>query len=141
MTILLAGILPAPADSVADVTRGWGLLGSWAIDCAAAPSKARPHLIYDITADRRVVHRRDFGTSKDEQEIISAEISADGVLSIRIHFPAFKQTRENGIAKQPDGSIRSMYSRNEKNEYTVQNGRFIANGNPTTPLRKCIPSA
>jgi hypothetical protein len=139
--VLLACVLPAPADSVADVTRRWGLIGSWAIDCSAPPSKARPVLSYDIAEDGRVMHRRDFGTGTDEQEVVAAKILADGVLHIRIHFPAFKQTRENGIARQPDGSIRSIYSRNERNEYTVQNGKFVANGKPTSVLRKCISGA
>jgi hypothetical protein len=141
MAILQANILPAAADTAAEVVRRWGLIGSWATDCAVPPSKARPYLSYDIAANGRVMHRRDFGTGRDEQEIIAAKILADGVLSIRIHFPAFKQTRENGIAKQPDGSIRAMYSRNDRNEYTVQNGKFVANGNPTSVLRKCIPGA
>ena len=141
MAVLLACTLPAPADTVADVTRRWGLIGSWAIDCSAPPSKTRPVLSYDITRDGRVMHRRDFGSGMDEQEIIAAEILTDGILSIRIHFQAFKQTRENGIARQPDGSIRSIYSRNERNEYTVKNGKFVANGNPTSVLRKCISGA
>jgi hypothetical protein len=138
---LLACVLPAPADTAAEVTRRWGLIGSWATDCSAPPSKARPVLSYDITGDGRVMHRRDFGTGTDEQEVVAAKILADGMLSIRIHFPAFKQTRENGIARQPDGSIRSIFSRNERNEYSVRNGKFVANGNPTSVLRKCIPGA
>jgi hypothetical protein len=38
---------------------------------------------------------------------------------------------------QPDGTIRAMYNRNQKGEYTIRDGKFTANGNPTPPQHKC----
>jgi hypothetical protein len=40
---------------------------------------------------------------------------------------------------QSDGSIRAIYSRNEKDEYTIRDGSFVASGNPTVALHKCVP--
>jgi hypothetical protein len=29
---------------------------------------------------------------------------------------------------KPDGTMRAMYNRNQKNEYTIKDGKFTANG-------------
>jgi hypothetical protein len=41
------------------------------------------------------------------------------------------------LAMQPDGTMRAMYNRNQKNKYTIRDGKFTANGNPTPPQHKC----
>jgi hypothetical protein len=38
---------------------------------------------------------------------------------------------------QPDGTIRAMYNRSQKGEYSIRDGKFTANGNPTPPQHKC----
>jgi hypothetical protein len=38
---------------------------------------------------------------------------------------------------QPDGTIRTMYNRNQKDEYTIKDGKFTANGNPTPSQHRC----
>jgi hypothetical protein len=38
---------------------------------------------------------------------------------------------------QPDGAMRAIYNRNQKREYTINDGKFTANGNPTRPQHKC----
>jgi hypothetical protein len=48
-----------------------------------------------------------------------------------------KQTREYGLMKQPDGTMRAMYNRDQKGEYTIRDGKFTANGNPTPSQHKC----
>jgi hypothetical protein len=140
VTTLTVAVAPAAAaGTTAETVRNWGLLGSWATDCSVPPDRANPALVYEITPDERVMLRRNFGTGKDEQEISTAEISGDGVLRLRMFFPAFKQTRDNGIVMQSDGSIRAIYSRNDKDEYTIRDGSFVASGNPTVALHKCMP--
>jgi hypothetical protein len=83
------------------------------------------------------VHRRNFGDTTDESEVVTAEVSGDGILNLRVFFPALKQTREYGFIMQPDGILRAMYNRNQKNEYTIKDGKFTANGNATPPQHKC----
>jgi hypothetical protein len=54
-----------------------------------------------------------------------------------VYFPAVKQTREYGLILQEDGTLRAVYNRNEKNQYTIKNGRFTANGKPTPAQHRC----
>jgi hypothetical protein len=56
---------------------------------------------------------------------------------LRVLFPSLKQTREYGFLMQPDGTIRAMYNRSQKGEYSIRDGKFTANGNPTPPQHKC----
>ncbi len=91
------------------------------------------------------MHRRNFGDSTDESQVVTAEVSGNGMLNLRVFFPSLKQTREYGLVMQPDGTIRAMYNRNQKgeytirdgNEYTIRDGKFTANGSPTPPQHKC----
>jgi hypothetical protein len=94
-------------------------------------------LAYEIAPGDRVVHRRDFGETADESEVIAAEVSGDGTLNLRVFFPKLKQTREYGFAMQPDGSMRAIYNRNQNNQYTIRDGKFTANGNPTPSQHRC----
>ena len=94
-------------------------------------------LAYVIASGGRVLHRRNFGDGTDESEVVTAEVSEDGMLNLRVFFPNLKQTREYGLVMQPDGTIRAMYNRNQKGEYTIRDGKFTANGSPTPPQHKC----
>jgi hypothetical protein len=130
--------LDAPAETVAQTARQWGLIGPWSLDCSLAPDRSKGTVLaYEIASDDRVVHRRNFGDSKDESEVVTAEVSGDGMLNLRVFFPSLKQTREYGLIMQPDGTIRTMYNRNQKDEYTVKDGKFTANGNPTPSQHRC----
>ena len=130
--------LEVPAETVAETTRKWGLIGPWSLDCSLAPDRNKGTVLaYEIASGDRVVHRRNFGDTTDESEVVTAEVSGDGILNLRVFFPALKQTREYGFIMQPDGTLRAMYNRNQKNEYTIKDGKFTANGNPTPPQHKC----
>ena len=130
--------LPASAETVAQTVQKWGLIGPWSLDCALKPDRDRGTVLdYEIAGDNRVVHRRDFGGTIDESEVVTAEISADGMMNLRVFFPSLKQTREYGLMMQPDGTMRAIYNRNQKNEYSIKDGNFTANGSPTPPQHKC----
>ncbi len=94
-------------------------------------------LAYEIDTDGRLLHRRDFGDVRDESRVVSAEVSSDGMLNLRVFFPALKQTREFGMIMQDDGTMRTIYNRNPKGEYSIRNGKFTANGNPTPAQHRC----
>jgi len=131
--------LNASAETVAQTARNWGLIGSWSRDCSLKPGRNQNTLLtYEIMADERVVHRRDFGDTTDENEVVGAEVSGDSMLNLRVFFPNFKQTREYGLMKQPDGTLRTMYNHDQKDEYSIKDGIFTANGNPTPALHKCL---
>jgi hypothetical protein len=135
---LLTLTLNVSAETVAETARAWGLIGPWSLDCSVAPDRGEGAVLaYQIASGDRVVHRRNFGATIDESEVIAAKVSGDGMLNLRVFFPKLKQTREYGFAMQPDGTMRAMYNRNRNGEYTIRNGKFTANGNPTPSQHKC----
>jgi hypothetical protein len=128
----------ASAQTPAQTASKWGLIGSWALNCSLPPDRGQgARLDYDVAPGGRVVHRRNFGDVKDENQVVSAVVSTDGILNLRVSFPALKETREYGMMKQPDGTIRAMYNRNAKQEYTIKDGNFTSNGNPSPKQSKC----
>jgi len=130
--------LNASAETVAQTARQWGLIGPWSLDCSLPPDRNKGTVLaYEIAPCDRVVHRRNFGDTTDESEVVTAEVSGDGMLNLRVFFPSLKQTREFGFIMQSDGTMRAMYNRNQKDEYTIRDGKFTANGNPTPSQHKC----
>jgi hypothetical protein len=128
----------ASAETMAQTVQKWGLIGPWSLDCSLKPDRDRGMVLdYEIVGDDRVVHRRNFGDKSDESEVVTAEISADGTLNLRVFFPSLKQTREFGLMMQPDGTMRAIYNRDQKQEYSIRDGKFTANGNATPPQHKC----
>lgn len=127
----------ASAETVAQTARKWGLIGFWSQDCSLQPDRDKGTVFaYEVDSDDRIVHRRYFGDTTDESEVIAANVSRDGMLHLRVFFPKLKQTREFGLARQPDGTMRAIYNR-QKRDYTIKDGKFTANGKPTPPQYKC----
>ena len=130
--------LNASAETVAQTARQWGLIGPWSLDCSLPPDRNKGTVLaYEIAPGDRVAHRRNFGDTTDESEVVTAEVSGDGMLNLRVFFPSLKQIREFGFIMQPDGTMRAMYNRNRKDEYTIRDGKFTADGNPTPSQHKC----
>jgi hypothetical protein len=136
--ILLTLAPCANAETVTKTTRKWGLIGPWSQDCSLPPDHDRGTVqIYEIARGNRLMLQRDLGDAQDDNEIVGAEVSADGMLNLRVYFPSLRQTREYGLMRQPDGTMRAMYNRDRKGEYTIKDGKLTANGNPTPTLHKC----
>ncbi|RQH13652.1 hypothetical protein [Bradyrhizobium sp. RP6] len=128
----------AGAETLAATVEQWGLLGSWAVDCAARPDRDKGALLtYEIRKDGRVMYRRDFGEAKDENEVVSATVDAEGLLDLMVFFPSLRQTREFGLLLQKDGSLRAIYNRSERGEYTIRDGKYVATGAPTPAQQRC----
>ena len=129
---------PAHAETLAATVEQWGLLGSWAVDCAARPDRDRGALLtYEIRKDGRVMYRRNFGDAKDENEVVSATVNAEGLLNLMVYFPSLRQTREFGLMLAEDGSLRAIYNRSERGEYTIRDGKYVATGAPTPAQQRC----
>jgi hypothetical protein len=126
------------AETAAETVHKWGLIGPWSRDCSLASDRNNDRLLaYEIVSAGRVVFQREFGDRAEQSEVVAAEVSGDGMLHLRVFFPALKEIRESGLMMQPDGSMRPMYVRNLQGEYTIRDGKFTANGDPTPPLHKC----
>jgi hypothetical protein len=128
----------ASAESLAATVEQWGLLGSWAVDCAARPHRDKGALLTsELRKDGRVMYRRNFGEAKDENEVVSATADAEGLLNVMVYFPSLRQTREFGLLQMKDGSLRAIYNRSQRGEYTIRDGKYIATGAPTPAQQRC----
>lgn len=128
----------AGAETLAATVEQWGLLGSWAVDCAARPDRDKGALLtYEIRKDGRVMYRRNFGEAKDENEVVSATVNAEGLLNMTVYFPSLHQTREFALLLANDGSLRAIYNRSERGEYTIRDGKYVATGVPTPAQHRC----
>lgn len=128
----------AGAETLAATVEQWGLLGSWAVDCAAKPGRDKGALLtYEIRKDGRVMYRRNFGDARDENEVVSATVNAEGLLNVMVYFPSLQQTREFGLLLAEDGTLRAIYNRSERGVYTIKDGKYVATGAPTPPQQRC----
>ena len=129
----------ASAETIAETASKWGLIGPWSLDCSLSPDRGRGAVLaYEATAGGGVVHRRNFGDKTDENPVITAKVSPNGMLNLRVFFPAGNQTREYGLLLQPDGSMRAIYNRDEKKQYSIKDGKFTVGGKPTPLMHKCV---
>lgn len=138
-TVLWVAFAPAVgAETLAATVEQWGLLGSWAVDCASRPNRDKGALLtYEIQRDGRVMYRRNFGEAKDDNEVVSAAVDAKGLLNVMVYFPSLRQTREFGLLLAKDGSLRAIYNRSERGEYTIRDGKYAATGAPTPAQQRC----
>jgi hypothetical protein len=128
----------ALAESTAETASRWGLIGRWSVDCSLAPDADRGSVLsYEVAGDGRLILRRDFGSTQEQADVNAARMSDGNMLNLRIFFPAAKQTREFGLQMQSDGAIRAIYNRDSKGKYTIRDGKFVANGEPTPPTHRC----
>ncbi|QPF89974.1 hypothetical protein [Bradyrhizobium commune] len=128
----------AHAETLAATVERWGLLGSWAVDCAARPDRDKgARLTYEISKDGRVMYRRNFGEATDESEVVSAAVNAEGLLNLMVYFPSLHQTREFGLLLATDGGLRAIYNRSERGAYTIKDGKYVKTGAPTPPQQRC----
>ena len=128
----------AHAETLAPTVEQWGLLGSWAVDCSLRPDRDKGALLtYEISKDGRVMYRRNFGEAKDESEVVSAAVNAEGLLNLMVFFPSLHQTREFGLQLSKDGRLRAIYNRSERGEYTIKDGRYVKTGAPTPAQQRC----
>jgi hypothetical protein len=93
LAILFCLTLPldASAETVAQTARKWGLIGPWSLDCSLPPDRGKGTVLaYEIAPNGNVVHRRNFGDTTDESQVLSAEVSDNGMLNLRVLFPSLK---------------------------------------------------
>jgi hypothetical protein len=128
----------AQAETLAATVEQWGLLGSWSVDCSLPPDRDKGTLLtYEITRDGRVMYRRNFGEAKDESEVVAATVNAEGLLNLMVFFPSLHQTREFGLLLGRDGSLRAIYNRSERGEYTIRDGKYVKTGAKTPVQQRC----
>ena len=133
---LVATTAPSSAD-VADVVRGWNLLGTFATNCTKRPSADNAYAAY-VQRDAVVFIDRDVGTNRDSLAIIDASVLADGTISIVIDFGK-TGTRTNILAKDAEDRIRAIANHDSKGRFSVRNGVVLALKRPTQWQQRCAP--
>jgi hypothetical protein len=141
LALLVFGVLAmfgtAFAQTVAETASKWGLLGSWKLDCSQATSRSNGDLRY-VVRGGKLFHDREFGDARDSSAVMSATTKADGTIEIVVNFASFSQTRQFSFIKGSDGRIRALSNRNvDTNEYSIEGGKFTANGNDTPWQSRC----
>jgi hypothetical protein len=131
-SLVFGGAGSAASATPAEVAAEWGLIGKWATDCDS--SNRGSVIAYEIADGGRLIYRRP-NIVGDANEVVRARRSSDGSLILWIKLSG--GTRENAVVAGEDGTIRSVYNRGEDGTYTIRDGRFVANGNATAPLRRC----
>jgi hypothetical protein len=125
----------ANAQTVAGVMEKWGALGSWSTDCSRPPSQSG-RLSYVPAAGGKVVHERDFGSSRDAFDILMAAAMPDGRLELFADFGP-DGVRRWAWVKGPDGRIRTVENaRIDGTAASIVNGRFL-DGRETQWQSKC----
>ena len=129
------GVGPTVADALAQ----WGLLGTWAVDCSSPPGRTNTHTTYTARPNRTAYYTRQWGDGGDTSpnEIDTASVRDGGVLAITETMPSFMQTRELWLLKGPDGRARALMNRQIGGDYTVRDGKFVANGRDTPWSTRC----
>lgn len=128
----------AHAETLAATVERWGLLGSWSVDCTLPPDRHEGTVLtYKISKDGRVIYRRNFGDARDENEVVSATVDAEGLLNVMVFFPSLHQTREFGLMLSNEGNLHAIYNRSERGEYTIRDGKYVKTGAPTPAQQRC----
>ncbi len=138
--VVLVGLLAssefAIAQTVTDTLGRWGMLGTWALDCSQPPSRSNGYLSY-VAKQGGAFHEREFGDARDSSRILSARMTANGLLEVRIDYTSISQIRDISFFKAGDGRIRSMSNRIVNGEYSIKDGNFVSNGNPSPWQIRC----
>ena len=125
--VVPVGAASAQDSAVARTMRGWGLFGTFAVNCRVDGWR----LTWGVNGAGRAVHNRyRNGRFLDSSRISRARVTRNGWLAVTIAFR--NGSRVNVIRRGPDGRIRAWINYAVKDRsYSVRNGRLIHNGAPT----------
>lgn len=127
---------PVRGEDAGEVASQWGLLGTWSVDCSAAPSRSNAHLSF-VRVNGRLTHRRDFGDLRDEFPVLDARALPDGSLEIEVDLALFGQKRTIVFEKLGEGKKRAVLNRDDKGNYTIRDGKLVSTGKPAPVQTRC----
>ena len=123
------------ADPPGTVATSWGLVGRWAPDCLKIPygNAPAPEFSFEIATDGKLVYSDKSSTS----DVISAIANSSEVIVVSIHFlKPVDEIRILEIARR-GSSIRVNLDRNERNDFSIRDGRLLTTGSETRWAGKC----
>jgi len=125
------------ADSPAEVAAGWGLLGTWKVDCSTPTSRDNMAETYAVK-DGALFEFRDLGELHDVNPVRAAHVDGEGRLVVAIEFPSVGGLiRENVMSKSADRKRTVENHRLDHAGVTVHDGRFTGSGEPTPWFQRC----
>src|SRR5262245_36529280 len=101
----LSAAVSADAAGIPETMAQWGLLGTWASDCAARPSQHDVFYSW-VRRGQDAFLERNYGYGHDSNQVVGASVLANGAIELRVEFKAFKETRVNVYIKDNDGRVR-----------------------------------
>lgn len=138
--VLSTGPAWADVPSVADLFQQFGLVGTWAVDCKAAPSPRNPH-VTDVLQNGTVLERQDLGpdTEVNYYRIVAATRVSATRLSVQVIFrPGGEgEERQALVWSVHNGTRRTLRNQPAGEPLRVKNGVAVGFGVRTPVLRKC----
>jgi hypothetical protein len=134
--LTLLGIAPADAASDGDVLKQFGMLGRFAVDCAAPASRSNPYLIYSVSPQGRAT-----------RTLKMMEPTLDGTFPMRNarllapdrlqHQETTRQSELTITVAKIAGKIRSWHSIRADGTVFIADGKFPDTGSPTLAFTSC----
>jgi hypothetical protein len=134
----LAAMAPAAhAQSNVEAAQGWGLIGTWRVDCKQPASHDNPDLKY-VVRDGKVFHDRDFGGTTDSHQVIVATQRPDKSLELVVNFTEFKETRQYAFVHGRSDTLRTVFNRNvDTGDYSIRDSKLTSSGQPSAWQFRC----
>ena len=133
--LVLLGIVPADAASDRDVLKQFGMLGRFAVDCAAPASSSNPHTTFAVSPQSKVTY-----TLKMTPDL-------DGTFpmrNLRLLAPDRLQYEQTGRQSELTitvariaGKFRSWSSVRADGTVLIVDGKFPKTGSPTIAFTFC----
>jgi len=140
LAALLLAAAPALADNgpVPGALRKFGLLGTWAIDCAQANGPDNEYSIYAVSAagEATLTYRRGEPYRDIVYVISTAEPMADDRFALQVlHMP--ERVPVDLVLRKEGGSIRVWSSHTADGRMLVMDGVITGNGMASPRFKRC----
>ena len=128
----------AGASSLEGTLRDFGLLGTWAPDCAEPPSPLHPHATYSVepSGQASVIYEPGPRAPRSAYAILSAERSAEDKLLLREDWLRDHSRLEVTLRKFR-GKLKVWLSRDADGKLLVKDGVVITTGYVSPWMTRC----
>lgn len=130
----------ARAQSPTNAVEEFGLLGTWAIDCAQSPSPRNEHTVFAVTSIGTVQLRNDFGIAYDEMvyRVVAARRVGPDMIALRQVLTTDKDVVLDVVMLKVDDKVRIWSSRGRDGKALVREGTIPStNGQETRWALRC----
>ena len=138
ISISLASPAAADAQSLEATLRDFGLLGTWAPDCAEAPSPLHPRALYTAEPSGQASMTYEPGPRAPPSvyTILSAERIADDRLLLREEW-LHDHSRLEVTLRRFRGKVKVWLSRDADGKILVKDGTVVATGYVSPWMTRC----